>query len=121
MPLRSPNSDVYTRSGPHKKLERFLEEFGFKYESEYYFSPYTVDIYLPDWHIGIEVDGPYHSKEKDAKRDNHLLKNYGLHILRVKTKNNVTKIKFESMILGFIDQHYEDSEQRKKTWLSLLH
>lgn len=120
MALRQPNSDNSSRSGPHRKLERFLDEFGFRYESERPFGPYTVDIYLPDWHICVEADGPYHSKAKDEKRDAYLLEKFGLYLLRIKTKTNITKIRFESEILAFIDLHYEDSEVRKKTWLQMM-
>ena len=119
--LHFPNSDDYFRSGPHKRVEQILSKIGLGYESEYSFSPFTIDIYLSEWHIGIEIDGPYHSLTKDKKRDKDLLEKYGLYLLHLKTKDGQNKEEIEIAILDFIDKHYEDSEQRKKTWLSLLH
>lgn len=118
--MRFPNSDVSFRSGPHKKAENILDQIGLNYESERSFPPYTVDIYLPEWHIGVEIDGPQHSAKKDRKRDDYLLENYGLYLLRLKVKDGIDRDRVESQVLSFIDKHYEDSSERKRTWLTAL-
>lgn len=93
---------------------------GLVYESEREFSPYTVDIFLPEINCAIEVDGPYHSKKKDEIRDQKLLENYGLYILRFKTKDGIDHDTVETKVLDFIDAHYEDTEVRKTAWLKMM-
>ncbi len=43
--------------------------------------PYVLDFYAPRWKIGIELDGPFHEPEEDAKRDAWLAKK-GIRIFR---------------------------------------
>lgn len=120
MPLRQPNSDNSARSTPHRKVEELLRELKLYFESEYSFQPYTVDIYIPEWHIAVEIDGPYHTKHKDEARDNYLLDQFGLYVLRLPVKEGLDKETVESRLFAFIDEHYNDSDTRRKTWLTHL-
>jgi len=67
-----------------KLIER--EEYGIEYNVR--FGKYVVDIYIPEFHLGVEVDSPYHTfKTRDKKRDEYLLEECFLPICRV---NNLT-------------------------------
>lgn len=46
-----------------------------------------VDFYIKEPSIVIEVDGPEHSPQRDAKRDKALNKLFGIKVLRVKNKD----------------------------------
>ena len=113
------NGDNKQRSGFARKIEKILSDLGLAFMPEEPFPPYSVDIYLSEWHIGIEADGPLHNARKDEKRDAYLLEEYGLSILRIPQKNFRTEDAKEA-ILGFIDEQYEDSETRKRKWLNRL-
>jgi very-short-patch-repair endonuclease len=77
----------------HRKLTRKLEKMGLRIMEEIRFPPYTVDIYLPDFHIAIEVDGPHHEIKRDLKRDDHLLEVYNLYIIRFNGKEKVSLVR----------------------------
>lgn len=70
----------------HRELVRFLQSKGVLVSEEHQFGPYSVDIYLPEFGLALEVDGPTHSlsRKKDALRDAYLKRQYGLNVLRVK-------------------------------------
>lgn len=87
------------------------------YESERPFLPYCVDIYLPEWHLAIEVDGPHHSKKKDEVRDGFLRAYFGLAVRRM----NVAKIwwpkaKIEEEVIRFIEEEEPSLNQRLEIW-----
>lgn len=113
MALRQPSSDNASRSKPHRKVERILDSMGLVYESEYEFPPYTIDIYMSEFLLGVEVDGPMHSKQHDEKRDQNLLDRYGLILLRLKVKDGLQQEKVENLILEFIDQHVDTVDTRR--------
>ncbi len=51
--------------------------------------PYQVDIYLPESHVAVEVDGVSHANrsKRDAKRDAMLLDQHKLPILRIRNES----------------------------------
>ena len=49
-------------------------------------SVYSLDIYLPEIRLGIELDGPYHRKKRDEKRDSFIKRRYNIDIIRFKNK-----------------------------------
>lgn len=107
------NRDNISRSGPHRRVEQILDKIGISYISEHPFPPYTVDIYLPEWRIACEIDGPLHSKAKDKVRDNYLEAWYLLPVLRISAKVWQNSNKIEKQILAFIEQYAESSDDRK--------
>lgn len=67
----------------------YLESLGFAYRQQQgFFQPYyrIVDFYLPDHHLIIEIDGPYHDAEEDRRRDEWFTKVRGIPILRLTNK-----------------------------------
>ena len=55
------------------------------FDSEVEFKPFRVDIYFPEWHFALEVDGPIHSRKKDEVRDNTLMIAYQLPVVHVRS------------------------------------
>lgn len=104
--------DNSERSGIHRQAEAWLRKCGLDFESERSFPPYRVDIYLPEWHIAVEIDGPWHSRSSDAKRDAYLLETYGLPILRYGYKDMYVN-RFTDAVVAFIERHSEDVQERK--------
>lgn len=51
---------------------------------QYVAYPYIIDFYLPEWRVGIEIDGPvhWHRDWYDDKRSAYLLKTYNINIYR---------------------------------------
>ena len=72
----------------HQKAIKKLEKLGYQVMEEVRFPPYVVDIYIPDLHIGVEVDGPHHVEKRDIKRDNVLYEEYNLPIIRLNQKES---------------------------------
>lgn len=109
------------RSNPHRRVEKALHKMGVAFMSENEeFPPYRLDIYLPDYHAAIEVDGPSHSYKKDKARDTWMLERYFVPTLRIKTKGPwQSHAKLESEILAFLEEHTEDVEERKYKWRTM--
>lgn len=114
------NPDNKFRSKPHRRVERILDDLMINYDSEIFFSPYTVDIYLSEWHLCVEIDGPDHSKKKDEIRDEWLRKQYGLRILRINVKIWRSKKYIQDKILEFLGKYADSSQERKRTWQTQL-
>ncbi len=72
---------------PHRDVMIELENRGFGVMEELDFPPYRVDLYLPNYHLAIEVDGPLHNKREDEKRDNNLLDEYQLFVFRISSRH----------------------------------
>lgn len=68
----------------HRKVCGWLSDFGISYIEEYKVGQYSVDIYLPDSKMGVEIDGPQHDKIKDMLRDGEIERETGMMIIRIK-------------------------------------
>lgn len=85
------------------------------------FPPYRVDLYLPDYHAVIEVDGPSHNRKKDSVRDAWLEQRYYLPTLRIKAKGPwSSQTKLENTIWEFLKEQKESFQERKTNWLVAL-
>lgn len=62
--------------------------FGFRVERERIFPPYIVDIYIKPLKTAIEIDGGIHKQQGgyDNRRDDYLLKKYGVRVFRFDNK-----------------------------------
>lgn len=105
-----------TRTGWHRWLEKKLHHMGLSYVSEYTeFWPYSLDLYLPEWHLCIEVDGPYHRRKADALRDDQLMRRYQIPTLRLSSKTGLHREHLET-IIHFIEEHADSVEERMEAW-----
>jgi very-short-patch-repair endonuclease len=113
--------DNQYRSNPHRHVEKVLEKLQIMFFSEHSeFPPYRVDTYLPDYHLAVETDGPQHSPNKDAVRDQWLLERYYLPTLRIKTKGPWQKFaKIEQQVIAFLEEHQDTVEERKLLWRTI--
>lgn len=68
---------------PHKRLIKVVEELRLSHLEEAEFGKYFIDVYLPEFHIGLEADGPHHLQKADAIRDSNLMEAYGLPLLHI--------------------------------------
>ena len=98
------------KSDPRKKdtpqqflVAAWVREAGFGTSLEEDFPPYVVDVYVPDLHLGIELDGPHHFRKRDAIRDAKLLSEYSLEIWRFNNTEIVRNFKsiFIDNIINF--------------------
>jgi len=66
-------------------VETWINRLGFRTDLETVFGEYSVDIFVPELQIAVEVDSPYHKfKKRDKKRDIKLKEEHGLKaVLRV--------------------------------------
>ena len=64
-------------------VSKWLTEIGLEHSLEEEFSPYWADIYIHDIRLAIELDGAFHLKKQDAKRDAYLLEEYKVSTWRV--------------------------------------
>jgi len=107
--------DNTTRTRPHRRVERILDRLGLSYSSEYTeFAPYSLDLFLSEWWAAIEVDGPTHSRAKDARRDEDLLRRYGVKVLHLPTDMSVEHV--EITVLAFIKHSAKDARERRQMW-----
>lgn len=89
-----------------------ITKMGFQVATEIRFGPYTVDILIPEAYVGVEVDGKgFHiSKKRDNKRDDRIMENYKLPILRIK----VGEKDIEDKVLRFVTDWADSVENRKR-------
>jgi hypothetical protein len=114
-PPRSKPVMEITRSLPHRRIERVLDNMGIGYISEHPdFHPYSLDLYIGEWHLCIEVDGPGHSPKIDARRDAVLLERY--HIPTLRLISTVQRLDAIKAIEDFIIEHATTADERKQAW-----
>ena len=99
-------------------VEKWLDELGVSYISEWEFFPFRADIYLPEWHGVIEVDGPYHFSKADKKKDDYFWSVGKIPVIRLHYR--VTKPHFIEGLEYWLDKWAEDAEERKKWWQTIL-
>lgn len=68
----------------HRKIARWLSERGVSYMEEYPAGPYTLDLYLGEQKLAVEIDGPGHNGRKDAERDKLILDWFEIRTVRIK-------------------------------------
>jgi len=108
-----------SRSGIHRRVEDVLDGMSLSYESEVYFPPYHVDIYMREWHLAIEADGPFHNRRKDEGRDALLLEKFGLIVIRLDMTSYLTKAEIADPIVRAIEEHYATVDKRRLIWRTM--
>ena len=78
-----------------------LDDFGLRYEQQYDFPPYTVDIYIPEINMVIEADGKYgHLQKRDSKRDVYITSTHNVKLLlhiKDTTKEKIKEILWQEL------------------------
>ena len=88
----------------------WCEEMGLRCLLEELVGGYSLDIYLPELRLGIELDGPHHSRKRDGKRDAFLERRHDIDVWRFKNKEveKMNKEAFFEMIEERAGVMYED-------------
>lgn len=83
--------------------ENALQTLKINYVWEHRFGKYWVDFYLPEHHLAIECDEPYwHNTTKDARKDQYIIENYDVKILRLTTQQ-IKGGQLTDLIQAFVD------------------
>lgn len=106
-------------TAPHRKLISIIQGMGFQVTAEYPVGPYKLDCYLPEFHAGIEADGPGHSKSRDQRRSNVILDNYAIPLLHLATvvvelNENYVRQAIQEFVRDFTDDVPERKEAAKR-------
>lgn len=114
-----------TRTKPHLAFAALLDEMGIKYEEEKGAGFFSIDFYLPEYDLYVEIDGDYfHSNPafypngpktatqkinhyRDIKKDKFCLES-GLRVIRI-WENEITKKRSSVM-----DRMYEETGAIRK-------
>lgn len=106
------------RTGWHRKVEKWLREQGISFTSECEdYPPYKLDLYLPDVHAAIEMDGPSHLRRRDRERDDILATKYGVMTLHLVTIGGLIKeetVKAIERFMEFVGPTTYDRKTRKR-------
>lgn len=71
-------------NGYHRTLCQWLSDLGISYTEEYPVGRWSLDIYIGEMNLGVEVDGKgWHSPKKDAIRDAAILEQFEIPIIRI--------------------------------------
>lgn len=104
------------RTAPHRKLERILDDMGISYLSEFPFLEYSLDIYLPEFHLAIEVDGSQHARfsKRDRFRDRRC-REQGVYTHRIRVEH-LTEDRVREEVEKFLAYQAPSTEERKELW-----
>lgn len=83
------------------------------------FRPWVLDFYLSEWHLCIEVDGPYmhHAPATNAKRDADLLERFGIPTLRFDvSRRQPTRKQVMLSVIAFVELHEPTTRERMEQW-----
>lgn len=96
---------------PHREVMDALEKMGIGLMEEVDFPPCRVDLWLPDYHVAVEIDGPMHNTRKDLKRDIALLNEYGLMTFRIASRN-ISVMHWAVPLRAFLDAAMNTRDER---------
>ncbi len=68
----------------HGQVIAWVDKAGYQYMEEYPVGQWSLDIYLSEMKVGVELDGPQHNARKDRERDDMILTHWGIRIIRFK-------------------------------------
>ncbi len=108
----TPETQSTTATRIHRRLTALCKSFGFTVLEEKQFAPYTVDVYLPEFHVALEADGPGHGlrRRKDQERDEKLWQEHQLPVIRLDHKqlgSNQATERQRPTVLAFIEEWAE--------------
>jgi very-short-patch-repair endonuclease len=78
------NPPQKTDTSQQQRFVSWCRELGLAIQLETPFGPYWADIYLEEIGIIIELDGPYHNRKRDEKRDQYIQDNFDIEVWRFK-------------------------------------
>ncbi len=85
--------------------------FNLKFRRQHSFDQYILDLYCPELHLAIELDGEYHiyNEEYDMKREQYLL----MHEITIFRYENLMVFEHPQVILDDIYAYYKNFQKDK--------
>ncbi len=121
--MRDREETVTILTDAHLAVIRELERHGMGLLEEVEFPPYRADIYLPAYHVLVEVDGAQHNMRADRKRDRELNAEYSLYVFHVAAADAKAPTKWLESLSLFLDYVQPTRDERwaacemKTPWL----
>lgn len=121
--MRDREETVTVLTDAHLAVVKELERHGMNLMEEVEFPPYRADIYLPAYHVIIEVDGAQHSFAADRKRDRELNADYSLYVFHVAADDAKKPDNWLEALSAFLDYVQPTKDERwaacemKTPWL----
>ena len=73
--FKTNNPSIEQSSATHRDVSRYLNKLGLVHRNETTIGPYSLDIFVPDQKVVIEVDGPHHFfRETNVRTSSSVLK-----------------------------------------------
>lgn len=96
------------------RVSKYLNAMGIDHINEYNFDRFSVDIYVPDFHVAIEVDGPSHLAKKDSRRDATLRERCALPVLHIKAgaRKYINLLDIQTVVVEFLKEHEDTAKER---------
>ena len=104
--------DLTYMTDAHKAVIARLEKWGLGVMEEIDFPPFRADIYLPDFHAVVEVDGPRHAESADRRRDRELGRAYGLYVFHVAAEDARSPAKWRQGLVSFLKYAMKNKQDR---------
>lgn len=101
-------------TGLHRELLGIIQGMGVQVVAEYPVGPYRLDCYLPEAHIGVEADGPGHSKSRDRRRARAIYDNYRIPILHLSDAAIKKEDRVREAVDGMIRDFAGNAAERKR-------
>lgn len=116
MDLSKAASTPKTATKLHLSVRSLIQELGFAYDEEHGVEKYSLDFYLPEFHVGVEADGPTHRKNKkeDRARDHLIFLFSGILIYRIDYQDlKLNQVTVKEDLLGFCTASWDSSNKRR--------
>ena len=110
--MRDREETVTVLTDAHLAVRRELERHGMGLMEEVEFPPYRADIYLPAYHVLVEVDGAQHSERADRKRDRELNAENSLYVFHVPADTAETPDRWLEQLSAFLDYVQPSRDER---------
>lgn len=78
------------------RIERLINYLGFRTELELIVDQYSLDIYIPELEWAVEVDGPFHMKKANEKRDEYIMEHTNIKKI-IHVSPNIEDEKFKNL------------------------
>jgi very-short-patch-repair endonuclease len=107
--------DPFKTDTRHQRLiNNWIKELGIGTQVEYEVGKYFIDIYVPDLVLGLEIDGPWHLRKRDKKRDEYILEVHGIEIWRIPIKD--INMSYKQELVDRIFHRVREMEQDATTY-----
>ena len=89
------------------RIEKLINELGFRTELELIVDNFCLDIYIPELQWAVEVDGPYHMKKATKKRDEYILDHTCIESI-IHVSPGISNTKFCDLFQKELDNWYKN-------------